>query len=146
MRHEHRLVALVDNLSEGGIEEERHVVVHHLKARDLPAAAGALDLQIDEPQVRHALRTRCLEVLIGGRRKLREGFGRVGCKILRGHTPEKISDKGGRHGRARFLQHRHHFPGPLARAHRLIDLHRALVSEAQGGQGSHRRAGAATFV
>ena len=45
MRHEKRLVSLVDDLGEGRIEQERHVVVDDLEHRHVAAAALALDLR-----------------------------------------------------------------------------------------------------
>ena len=51
MGDEARLVALLDELGEGRIEEERHVGVHDLDRRDVAPPAGALHLEIDEANI-----------------------------------------------------------------------------------------------
>ena len=48
MRDQHRLVILLDEFGEGRIEQERHVVVHDLKHRDIAATPSTLDLEIDQ--------------------------------------------------------------------------------------------------
>ena len=58
MRDELRLVALVEDLGEGRIEQEGHVVVDDLDDRHLAPALAALDLDVDEPQVRRSLPSR----------------------------------------------------------------------------------------
>ena len=71
-------------------------------------AAFALDLQVDEAQIRGevgAAGSGRLEVLVGRRGKVREGPRRIGRQVFGGHAPEQDGTKVGGIVRA-SLQHR----------------------------------------
>ena len=97
MRHEPRLVALLDELGEGRIEEERHVLVHDLDRRDVAPRAAALDLAVDEALIGAVVPARRAQMLVGGRGKVGEGLRRVGREVLLRHPPEERADELSRH-------------------------------------------------
>jgi uncharacterized peroxidase-related enzyme len=86
MGDEARLVALVGELGEGRIEEERAVVVDDLDGRHLAPPALPLDLEVDEAQVRAVAGARGAQVPVGRGGEVGERLRRVGGEVLFGHA------------------------------------------------------------
>jgi hypothetical protein len=123
MRHENRLVALVDDLGQGRVEQERHVVVDDLDHRHVAAPAGALDLEIDEAQVRSAACPRRLEVAVGRHRELGERLMGVRGKVLGRDAPEQVDDEARRHRGPARLEDGRGLGGQGAAVRRHVEFH-----------------------
>jgi hypothetical protein len=132
VRDENRLVALVDDLRQRGIEEKRHVVVDDLEHRHVPAAPVALDLQVDEAQVRPAPGARRLQVLERRPGEIRERAGGIGGEILRRNPPEQVDHEGGGHRRPDLFEHGRRLGGQRASGRRHVELH--AVPTSVGGE------------
>ncbi len=104
VRHEQRLVALVDDLGERRIEQEGHVVVDDLEHRHVLAPALALDLEIEEADVGTVRGAGAR----GARRlPLRDPPASAANRgeVLGRHAPEQIAQEGWRNGFVAGFQH-----------------------------------------
>ena len=127
VRHEQRLVALVDDLGERRIEQEGHVVVDDLEHRHVLAPALALDLEIEEADIGAVRGAARLEVLEGFRCEIRQRLRRIGGEVLGRHAPEQIAQEGWRNGFVPGFQHGDGFCRQLASAGRCIQLHARIL-------------------
>jgi hypothetical protein len=98
VRDEARLIALLGQLGQRRIEQERLVVVDDFENRQLPLAALTAETVVAETQIDGFRLPRRNQVVIGGSSGAREHVGRERIEILGDGPSEKQSRKLLRHG------------------------------------------------